>query len=97
MAMMINNQTSDHQDLGHRDLGHQFSQSQYLQELMDKVENMLDHLLTKMAKQDESISKLHTENIALKKQYQAVNQKIAQYIVELEQIKKYYVNSNNLD
>lgn len=90
--MTINNQTSDHQDLGH-----QTAQNHNLHGLMDKVENMLDHLLEKMMKQEVDISKLHTENLALKKQYQEVNQKIAQYIIELEQIKKHYVNSNNLD
>ncbi len=70
-----------------------------LQVLMHQVEQSVDNMLAKISKQEEEIHKLQAENTRICEHYEEVikkvENKIEQYVAELERLKASYVNSNN--
>lgn len=67
----------------------------HLIEVIDDINKRVEFLISKVNDQNIQISNLLTENQNLKNKNQDNLRKIKGYIEELEQIRNYYVNSNN--
>lgn len=66
-----------------------------LSALTKQVDDAVESLLTKLESQDVEIIHLKSDNERLKNNYIRLVEEIKQYIIELEQIKSHYVDSNH--
>lgn len=66
----------------------------FLAGLTKQVDDAVESLLTKLKIQESEIIRLKEENKHLKDNYIQLVEEIKQYIIELEQIKSHYVDSN---
>ncbi|GAB4162249.1 MAG: hypothetical protein Tsb006_0240 [Rickettsiaceae bacterium] len=64
-------------------------------DLIDQIDSKVENLLAKLEKQEQVIADLQPRNEALKQNNQKTLDQIKEYIQELEQIRSYYVDSNN--
>ncbi len=64
-------------------------------DLIQEINDNLDGLNKKLAKQDSLIQDLKAQNESLKQNNHDTLDQIKEYIEELEQIRSHYVNSNN--
>ena len=68
---------------------------QHLIEIIHKIDKHVEELLDRISTQGQRIKSLELQNQELAKSSQDTQNKIKEYIQELEQIRNYYVNSNN--
>ena len=66
-----------------------------LHELTKQVDEAVESLLIKLRVQEVEINHLKEDNKRLKDGYIQLVEEIKQYIIELEQIKSHYVDSNH--
>ncbi len=66
-----------------------------LVDLIHQTDKKIDELLNKLFKQEQVIADLEAQNDNLKRSNQTTLGQIKEYIQELEQIRKHYVDSNN--
>jgi len=66
-----------------------------LSALTKQVDDAVESLLIKLESQDVEIIHLKSDNERLKNNYIRLVEEIKQYIIELEQIKSHYVDSNH--
>jgi archaellum component FlaC len=66
-----------------------------IEELTNRVDLAVDSLMTKLEVQAQEIVSLRDENKHLKENYRQILKEIEQYVIQLEQIKSHYVNSNH--
>jgi hypothetical protein len=66
-----------------------------LNALTKQVDDAVESLLIKLESQDAEIIHLKRDNERLKNDYIRLVEEIKQYIIELEQIKSHYVDSNH--
>lgn len=64
-------------------------------DLIHEISENVDKLNAKLAKQENVINDLKSENEKLKQNSQTALDQIKEYIEELEQIRSHYVDSNN--
>jgi len=64
-------------------------------DLIHKISENVDRLNAKLAKQENVINDLKSQNEKLKQNNHATLDQIKAYIEELEQIRSHYVDSNN--
>jgi uncharacterized coiled-coil DUF342 family protein len=64
-------------------------------DLIQEINDNLDGLNKKLAKQDSLIKDLKAQNESLKQNNHDTLDQIKEYIEELEQIRSHYVDSNN--
>lgn len=68
---------------------------QYLNKLIQELEEKIDILLTTSGKQADLIKTLQKRNGDLENNNNKTLEQIKDYVKELEQIRNYYVSSNN--
>lgn len=68
---------------------------EFIKSLLREIDMMADNLLNNLDSHRKEIESLKIENDLLKNNYKEINHKIEQYLLELEQLRKYHVNSNN--
>ena len=66
-----------------------------LSALTKQVDDAVESLLIKLESQNVEIVRLKSDNERLKSDYIRLVEEIKQYIIELEQIKSHYVDSNH--
>lgn len=64
-------------------------------DIIQEIGHRVDRLMDEVAKQDQQITELKSQNQELKKSNQATLDQIKEYIQELKQIRTHYVDSNN--
>ena len=64
-------------------------------DIIDEISTSIDAVKAKLKKQESVLENLRLENEKLKQDNCDVLDQIKEYVVELEKIRKHYVNNNN--